>query len=138
MKFWDLLLISIIFNLVGVALTDAGLFTAMGMDESISFSDITDEEKINEMDSAVQDSIAGELTPEDPDTGIFTAISRAITQGVNNFFISLRKYIYFPAMIMQQFGLPRQLGNAVSVLFTIFQVMAVLQLVTGRSFKSME
>lgn len=114
------------------------MFTALGFTESISFSEIDDEQTVAELEAAINSSATGRMTGDEPENNIFTAVTRVIVEGFQNFFDPIKKYMFLPALIMQRFGMPRAISNIVSVLFTLVQAIGLIQLITGRSFKSAE
>lgn len=137
MRFYELTLIMILVNVFGAALTNSGAFSQMGLDaEIVSFHPTQTD--IETMEQDLKESVAGDVSGDDATETIFGLVTKAIVQSFNKVFDPLRKYILWPALIMQAFGIPSEISFGFTIIFNIIQVIGLLQFVTGRSFKQIE
>jgi hypothetical protein len=141
MKFWELTLFMILINVFGSALTNSGLFTAMGFTidpytlESMSGT----QADIETFQGRMNNTISSEITGDDPTSKAFGSVSDSITTSFHTFFDTFSRYILWPAMIMQMvFHIPAVIGYAFTIMFNLIQAIGLFQFITGRSFKDYE
>jgi hypothetical protein len=136
-KFWELTLVMILFNLFGSALVNSGLFTSMGISENIYVSSPTQTD-IEDMEEKLKTSVSDQVSSNDPATTLFGVISDATSKVISSFFNPLKRYIFWPNMIMQLFGIPNEIGYAFTIVFNTIQLIGILQFITGKGFREME
>lgn len=136
MKFWELTLIMVLFNVFGSALFNAGLFSELGIYDKPPFK-TSGETDINSLEQQVKESTSDQITSTDPATSLFGFISDASVK-IINFFDTVKNYIFWPAVVLQYFGIPNQIGAAFTIVFNLIQIIGIIQILTGKSFMGVE
>ena len=143
MKFYELALFLFILNVFGMAFTSVGLYEEMGFSESFELGgEATTMEELEQVEEGVRESMGEEvMTGDDPVTYTLGLMYSAVERVTTTIFTplgALTKYIFWPKIILLKFGVPAQIGNAVTLVFGLIQVIGIAQFLTGRGFKEME
>jgi len=137
MKFYDLLLIMIMLNIFGAALTNSGAFGQMGLSAEFLPTESTSDD-VEEMETGLNEAVEGKISGDNPIEAIFGLISNIIVKSYKNVLGPFERYIFWPKIMMLEFGIPSQIAWGFTILFNFIQIVGLWQFVTGRSFKQIE
>jgi hypothetical protein len=136
MKFWELTLIMIMFNAFGFALSSSGFFSRLGFTESLPYIS-TAEEDVNNAEEVAREFADTGVTSLDAVSMLFSIVSESSVK-IIKFFDTIKGYIFWPATLLSYFNVPWQIGSAVTVVFNMVQVVGIVQIITGKSFRGMD
>lgn len=139
MKFWNIALFFIILNTFGGTLVTSLADAGVNFPENVYFDALT-QEQVQELESQVDFGVSDELTEQDPLTEALGWFYQIVRNSVMAFFNPLKKYVLFPAFMINLVipDLNPAFGVGLSTIILLIQIAGVLQLVTGRSFKEVE
>ena len=137
MKFWDLALIMIIFNVFGSAFVNSGAWVAMGFSGNPQVYNGTIAEKnLKDLEQKVKNQ-ANSITKDDSSTAAYEQQTRLNFFGLN-IFEGFKSYVFWPARVMDSFGMPPGFGVAFSIISGFIIIIGIVQFATGRSFGGLD
>jgi len=137
MKFYDIILFILIFNVMGNALISSGMFTHMSLVNYYITGNMTEiQSDLSSIESQFNTSTA--ISSEDPISKLFGLESVSRLTAGTKFFLTLYKYLFLPSVILGYFGIPWQINLAVTTLLFIVYLVGFLQFISGRNIKQSE
>jgi len=137
MKFYEIVLFILIFNLIGNALIGSGVFTHMAIENYYITGNISETQSdISSIESQFNSSTA--FTSDDPISRLFGLESVTRVVAGTKFFLSLNRYLFLPSVIMGYFDIPNLIINAFTTLLIFIYIAGILQFLTGRNIKQAE
>jgi len=80
-----------------------------------------------------------EVSGEDPVTYLTGLVYKMIRDTYLGLFGNITKYVYWlPYILITIFGIPTDMANAIGIIFNVIQIIGLIQIITGRSFKGVE
>ncbi|MHA1874043.1 MAG: hypothetical protein ACTSVB_08005 [Candidatus Heimdallarchaeaceae archaeon] len=132
MRLWDIALFFMILNIFGTIFTDQlDLPSKVYLDMPEDLSSI----ESNVESGGLTDA---EVTGTDPLTNALGWFYNMISTKLGAILNPLKKYVLFSAIVLITFGVPSAIAYGFTSIFLIIQIIGIVQLVTGRSFKEAE
>lgn len=138
MRLWDIALFFIILNIFGTIWFGSGKFNEeMGFKTELYFDmpeDLSDIEE-NVESGGLTDA---EVTGTDPLTNALGWFYNMVSTKLSAVLNPLKKYVLFSAVVLMTIGVPSSIAYGFASIFLMIQIIGVVQLVTGRSFREAE
>jgi len=137
MKFWDIALFLIIVNVFGsffsnFAYSDLGYrgYYSLHKDQTATL-----EEMENQTNSGITQE---EVTGSDPISNALGLLYSAVVKTFTAVFNPLKSYVLWLPYMLMMFGIPSGFAFAMGSVFWFIQIIGIVQVITGRSFRGVE
>lgn len=138
MRFWDIAFFFMIVNIFGsIWYSSNGLNDQIGFKSKLYFDMPTDLSEIenNTETGGLQNA---EVTSTDPLTNALGWFYNMISTKLKAIFTPLKNYVLFSYIVFTTIGVPSSFAYGLTSVFLAIQIIGVVQLITGRSFKEAE